>query len=95
MIDQAGRAYVDVDPPEFVSFTWGWTDPAWHLPPGSSLVSVRLTLTESGTLVSLTHDQLPGDLRAIHNEGWITLFAGCTPLPLAQTCPRTRRRDNR
>jgi uncharacterized protein YndB with AHSA1/START domain len=68
-------AYVDVDPPEFVSFTWGWTDPAWHLPPGSSLVSVRLTPTAAGTLVQLTHDRLPGDLRAIHDEGWMTFLA--------------------
>ena len=68
-------AYVEVDPPEFVSFTWGWTDPAWHLPPGSSLVSVRLTPTDSGTLVSLTHDQLPGDLRAVHDEGWTIFLA--------------------
>jgi uncharacterized protein YndB with AHSA1/START domain len=68
-------AYVDVVPPEFVSFTWGWTDPAWHLPPGSSLVSVRLTPTAGGTLVRLTHDRLPGDLRAIHDEGWVTFLA--------------------
>ncbi|HEX7994949.1 MAG TPA: SRPBCC family protein, partial [Streptosporangiaceae bacterium] len=68
-------AYVDVAPPEFVSFTWGWTDPAWHLPPGSSLVSVTLTPSARGTMVRLTHDRLPGDLRAIHDEGWMTFLA--------------------
>lgn len=68
-------AYIDVQPPAFVSFTWGWTDPAWNLPPGSSLVSVRLTATEHGTRVRLTHDHLPGDLRAIHDEGWATFLA--------------------
>jgi uncharacterized protein YndB with AHSA1/START domain len=68
-------AYLDVQPPAFVSFTWGWTDPAWNLPPGSSLVSVRLTAAEHGTRVRLTHDQLPGDLRAIHDEGWATFLA--------------------
>ncbi len=67
-------AYQQVDPPDFVSFTWGWTDPAWHLPPGSSLVSVRLTRTGTGTRVRLTHDQLPGDLRVIHDEGWTTFL---------------------
>jgi uncharacterized protein YndB with AHSA1/START domain len=67
-------SYQEVDPPAFVSFTWGWTDPAWHLPPGTSLVSVRLTPTEAGTLVQLTHDRLPGDLRAIHDEGWTTFL---------------------
>jgi uncharacterized protein YndB with AHSA1/START domain len=67
-------SYVKVEPPGFVSFTWGWTDPAWHLPPGSSLVSVRLTAIAAGTLVRLTHDRLPGDLRAIHDEGWTTFL---------------------
>jgi uncharacterized protein YndB with AHSA1/START domain len=67
-------SYVVVDPPAFVSFTWGWTDPAWRLPPGSSLVSVRLTPTAGGTLVQLVHDRLPGDLRAIHDEGWMTFL---------------------
>src|SRR5260221_8928700 len=64
-----------VERPAFVSFTWGWTDPAWNLPPGWSLVSVRLTETDAGTRVRLTHDQLPGDLRAIHDEGWATFLA--------------------
>ena len=68
-------AYVDVKPPTFVSFTWGWTDPAWNLPPGSSLVSVQLTPADGGTRVRLTHDQLPGELRAIHDEGWATFLA--------------------
>jgi uncharacterized protein YndB with AHSA1/START domain len=68
-------AYVDVLPPAFVSFTWGWTDPAWHLPPGSSLVSVELAEVAGGTRVRLTHSRLPGDLRAIHDEGWSTFLA--------------------
>ncbi len=62
--------YVEVKPPDFVSFTWGWTDPAWNLPPRSSLVSVRLTASNGGTRVLLTHERLPGELRAIHDEGW-------------------------
>jgi uncharacterized protein YndB with AHSA1/START domain len=68
-------AYVSVRPPTFVSFTWGWTDPAWRLPPGSSLVSVTLTAVPGGTRVRLVHDELPGDLRAIHDEGWTTFLA--------------------
>jgi uncharacterized protein YndB with AHSA1/START domain len=63
-------AYVEVRPPTFVSFTWGWTDPAWNLPPGSSLVSVELEAVKGGTQVRLTHSRLPGDLRQIHDEGW-------------------------
>jgi len=68
-------AYVEVVPPRFVSFTWGWTDPAWNLPPGSSLVSVELTAVAGGTRVRLIHDRLPGDLRAIHDEGWAAFLA--------------------
>ena len=68
--------YVTVRRPSFVSFTWGWTDPAWQLPPGASLVSVSLTpAAGGGTRVRLTHDQLPGDLRVIHDEGWTTFLA--------------------
>ena len=80
-------AYVEVVPPELVSFSWGWTDPAWHLPPGSSLVTVTLTALPDGTRVRLVHDRLPGDLRAIHEEGWTSFLdrllaavAG-TPMP--------------
>ena len=68
-------SYVELRPPTFVSFTWGWTDPDWHLPPGASLVSVELEPTDGGTNVRLTHSQLPGDLRPIHDEGW-TAFLG-------------------
>ena len=67
--------YVDVVRPTFVSFTWGWTDPAWNLPPGSSLVSVELTRVPRGTRVRLTHSRLPGGLRPIHDEGWTTFLA--------------------
>jgi uncharacterized protein YndB with AHSA1/START domain len=68
-------AYVKVTRPCFVSFTWGWTDPAWDLPPGSSLVSVELRSVEGGTSVRLTHSRLPGDLQAIHDEGWTRFLA--------------------
>jgi len=44
-------------------FTWGWTDPAWHLPPGSSLVSVTLTAVAGGTRVRLAPWRVPGHRR--------------------------------
>jgi uncharacterized protein YndB with AHSA1/START domain len=84
-------SYVEVTPPVFVSFTWGWTDPAWHLPPGSSLVSVELEPVDVGTRVRLTHSQLPGDLRSIHDDGWtrflerlVAVTAGAEPPPYPQ-----------
>jgi uncharacterized protein YndB with AHSA1/START domain len=67
--------YVEVAPPSRVAFTWGWTDPAWHLPPGASLVEVELTEVPGGTRLRLVHHRLPGDLRALHDEGWATFLA--------------------
>jgi uncharacterized protein YndB with AHSA1/START domain len=66
--------YVEVRRPTLVSFTWGWTDPAWRLPPGASLVSVQLAPAGDGTRVRLTHSRLPSDLRPIHDEGWTTFL---------------------
>lgn len=66
--------YVEVRRPTFVSFTWGWTDPGWRLPPGASLVSVELAPAGDGTRVRLRHSRLPGDLRPIHDEGWTTFL---------------------
>jgi uncharacterized protein YndB with AHSA1/START domain len=80
-------AYVEVVPPTFVSFTWGWTDPAWNLPPGSSLVSVDLAAAARGTRVRLTHDRLPGDLRAIHDEGWATFLARLSAVTAGRDAP--------
>jgi uncharacterized protein YndB with AHSA1/START domain len=80
-------AYVRVTPPAFVSFTWGWTDPAWHLPPGSSLVSVTLTPVADGTRVQLVHDRLPGDLRAIHEEGWTTFLDRLSAVAAGREAP--------
>jgi uncharacterized protein YndB with AHSA1/START domain len=88
---QPGRfcegAYVEVRPPTFVSFSWGWTDPVWNLPPGSSLVSVELTPATLGTRVRLTHSRLPGELRAIHDEGWSTFLARLLAVTAARDLP--------
>jgi uncharacterized protein YndB with AHSA1/START domain len=67
--------YVEVVPSRRVVFTWGWTDPDWHLPPGSSRVEIDLVAESSGTRLVLVHRDLPGDLRAIHDEGWTTFLA--------------------
>ena len=71
--------YLEATPNERVVFTWGWTSPAWNLPPGTSLVEVDLTDVSDGsgaaTLVRLVHHHLPGDLRSLHDEGWTTFLA--------------------
>jgi len=80
-------SYVDVVPPTLVSFTWGWTSPEWNLPPGDSLVSVAITPTAGGSRVHLIHDRLPGDLRAIHDEGWQLFLARLTAAAAGQHPP--------
>jgi len=67
--------YVEVVPPARVVFSWGWTDPSWHLPPGASLVEVDLAEVDGGTRLRLAHHRLPGDLRGLHDEGWTAFLA--------------------
>jgi uncharacterized protein YndB with AHSA1/START domain len=88
-------SYVEIRPPVFVSFTWGWTDPAWQLPPRSSLVSVELQPLEGSTRLRLTHSELPGDLRAIHDEGWETFLARLVAVCAGTAPPRYPQREMR
>jgi uncharacterized protein YndB with AHSA1/START domain len=52
-----------------VVFTWGWIDRA-ELPPGSTVVEIDLVPAADGTLVRLTHRELPPDERPLHEAGW-------------------------
>jgi uncharacterized protein YndB with AHSA1/START domain len=67
--------YVEIDRPRRVVVTWGWSDPAMDLPPGSSRVEVRLTPAGTGTRLRLVHHQLPGNLRLLHDDGWTRFLA--------------------
>jgi uncharacterized protein YndB with AHSA1/START domain len=80
--------YVEVSPPARLVVSWGWTDPSWNLPPGSSRVVVELAEDPGGTRLRLTHDRLPGELRPLHDEGWGRFLArldavasGAAPAP--------------
>ena len=73
--------YVIVEPPVRLVFTWGWTDPSFGLPPGTSRVEV--TLTSSGqdasrTRLRLVHTGLAGDLGLLHDDGWSRFLARLT-----------------
>jgi uncharacterized protein YndB with AHSA1/START domain len=63
-------AYLTLERPALVVFTWGWSEPSMGLPPGSSQVTVELAEVDGGTRLRLTHDRLPGDLRLLHDDGW-------------------------
>jgi len=62
--------YVEIDPPHRVVFTWGIEGRA-DFPPGSSTVEVVLQADGDGTVVTLTHRDLPTeDYRRSHQDGW-------------------------
>jgi uncharacterized protein YndB with AHSA1/START domain len=61
--------FLEVERPHRVVFTWGW-EGGGPVPPGSSTVVVELRPDGDGTLVRLTHRDLPAEMRPIHGDGW-------------------------
>jgi uncharacterized protein YndB with AHSA1/START domain len=82
--------FVIVERPGRLVFTWGWTDPGFGLPPGTSRVEV--TLTSSGadgrqTRLRLVHTGLAGDLGLLHEDGWSRFLARLTAVAAGQDPP--------
>ncbi len=67
--------FLEVDPPRRVVFTWGWEAESAPLGPGASTVEVKLTPAENDTVVTLTHRDLPDELRGPHEQGWVHYLA--------------------
>jgi uncharacterized protein YndB with AHSA1/START domain len=67
---EALGAFVVVDPPSRLVFTWGWVgDEA--VPPGSTTVEITLREDGDGTILRLRHSGFPSDeAAASHREGW-------------------------
>jgi uncharacterized protein YndB with AHSA1/START domain len=65
----ASGEYVELDPPRRVVFTWGWEGGS-PVPPGASTVEVELTPDGDGTLLRLTHRDLPDEEVEQHADGW-------------------------
>jgi uncharacterized protein YndB with AHSA1/START domain len=62
--------FLEVDRPRRVVFTWGW-EGSDTVPPGSSTVEVDLEPDGDGTLLRLTHRDLPtAGEREQHSMGW-------------------------
>jgi uncharacterized protein YndB with AHSA1/START domain len=61
---------VEVVPSNRVVFTWGWEREVFPVPPGSSTVEIVLEPEGDGTLLRLTHRDLPRDMTAFHVLGW-------------------------
>ena len=80
-------AFLEVDPPRLLEFSWGWAPGAGRavltrpqedevLPPGASRVRVILTDSADGTALRLEHRALPDqDLRDSHLVAWQTYLA--------------------
>jgi uncharacterized protein YndB with AHSA1/START domain len=64
----SGRV-VEVVQNKRVVFTWGW-EHGPPVPPGSTTVAIELIPDGDGTLIRLTHSDLPPDQIEIHRYGW-------------------------
>jgi uncharacterized protein YndB with AHSA1/START domain len=66
----ARGAFVEVDPPRRLVFTWGW-EGIDELPPGASTVEVVLEPDGEGTKLRLRHGGLPNESACqLHSYGW-------------------------
>jgi uncharacterized protein YndB with AHSA1/START domain len=67
----ASGAYVALEPPNRVVFTWGWEGEDAMTKPGSSTVEVLLAADGDGTHLRLIHHDLPSTESATkHGHGW-------------------------
>ena len=66
----ARGAFVEVDEPRRIVFTWGW-DGNDGVPPGSSTIEAELTPEGNGTSLHFVHRGLPNaEAVASHAHGW-------------------------
>lgn len=70
--DTVAGAYVEVDEPRRLVFTWGWETGDDVVRPGESRVEVELEPRDDGaaTLLRLRHLGLDANGRTSHDEGW-------------------------
>jgi uncharacterized protein YndB with AHSA1/START domain len=68
--DIAMGEYKEMIPNEKIVMTWGW-EKSKAVPPGSSTVEFKLIPKDNGTLLVLTHYDLPATEIASHEQGWM------------------------
>jgi uncharacterized protein YndB with AHSA1/START domain len=61
--------YLELDPPHRLLISWGYAG-SDELPPGASIVEVRLVPEQAGTRVELEHRNLSETQRRPHAIGW-------------------------
>jgi len=72
---QVRGSYIAVEPPHRVVFTWGIPGNQ-QMPAGSSTVEIVLRPENEGTVVELTHRDLPVERHSDHEKGWTNLLGG-------------------
>ena len=69
--NSAAGTFTEVEPGRRVVFTWGWEAEDSPVPPGSSTVEIELIGEPDGTLIKLTHRDLPtAEAADSHADGW-------------------------
>jgi len=67
----ASGQVVEIAAPRRLVHTWGWEQEDTSVPPGSTTVTFELLPQGDGTLLRLTHGNLPHDAAAAsHARGW-------------------------
>jgi uncharacterized protein YndB with AHSA1/START domain len=66
---------LEVVPDRKLVFTWGWENGILPVPPGTSTVEIVLEPDGGGTLLRLTHRDLPAEMRSLHGRRWDTSLA--------------------
>ncbi|MCY9697410.1 SRPBCC family protein [Paenibacillus alginolyticus] len=68
--DIAMGEYKEIIPNEKIVMTWGW-EKSKVVPPGSSTLEFTFTAKDKGTVLLLTHYDLPVEEVASHTESWM------------------------
>jgi len=67
-------AFVELDPPRRLVYTFGWEEGSGipgAIPPGSSTVEIELLASEQGTTLRFLHRGIPGpESASSHGRGW-------------------------
>ena len=61
---------IEIVPDRRLVFTWGWEGGALPVAPGESTVEISLEPDGQGTLLRLTHRDLPQGMHKFHQLGW-------------------------
>jgi uncharacterized protein YndB with AHSA1/START domain len=69
-LDVARGQYIEVVPDTKVSFSWGWLVRGHAIPAGSTRVEFELLPEAKGTLLRLTHRELPEAVRDQQDPWW-------------------------